>query len=264
MNQLEKECAALQKLSDYLAAADDGEWEKGKAPDALVLFGGSSLQGAWTLKALKDHFKDAKIILVGGYGHTTCFLEEQMKQILKKWPDTDIREAVLFDQYIQEQFGLKADFLECCSTNCGNNVTYLLELLKRHLPQACRLAIIQDPSMQRRMKAVFAKEAPGMELISVPAIRPEFEVSEGSIRFKEQTLGQWSLEKYAQLLCGEIPRLRNDENGYGPNGKGFIAAVKIPDEIEDAWNTVMQSKIGSFRLADESFSSVRAKEKIPG
>ena len=31
---------------------------------------------------------------------------------------------------------------------------------------------------------------------------------------------------------GEVPRLRDDEHGYGPLGRGFIAHVDVPDEVE--------------------------------
>lgn len=34
---------------------------------------------------------------------------------------------------------------------------------------------------------------------------------------------------------GEIPRLRDDADGYGPNGRGFIAHVDIPPEVEAAF-----------------------------
>ena len=35
-----------------------------------------------------------------------------------------------------------------------------------------------------------------------------------------------------ELLFGEVIRLRDDENGYGPRGKGFIVHVEVPEEIE--------------------------------
>jgi hypothetical protein len=31
---------------------------------------------------------------------------------------------------------------------------------------------------------------------------------------------------------GEIPRLKDDANGYRPNGKNFISHIDIPREIE--------------------------------
>lgn len=47
--------------------------------------------------------------------------------------------------------------------------------------------------------------------------------------------GLWSIPRFLGLLMGEIPRLRDDERGYGPAGKGFIAHVDIPADVEDAW-----------------------------
>ncbi|STD42197.1 Uncharacterised protein [Edwardsiella tarda] len=37
------------------------------------------------------------------------------------------------------------------------------------------------------------------------------------------------------LLLGEIPRLRDDAQGYGPRGRDFIAHVDLPDEVEAAF-----------------------------
>lgn len=45
----------------------------------------------------------------------------------------------------------------------------------------------------------------------------------------------WSMDRYISLVLGEIPRLRDDEEGYGPLGKGFITHVDIPEEVEVAW-----------------------------
>ncbi|MCF0259105.1 MAG: YdcF family protein [Erysipelotrichaceae bacterium] len=260
MKSTDQICKAVQKLSTWLAASDAPSLaaenlQQLPVPEAIVLFGGSTLQGAHTLKTASECFPKARIILAGGYGHTTGLLEEQMKKALKTWPENELSEAVLFEQYIKEQFGLQADWLECKSTNCGNNVTFLLELLKENMPDCRRIAIIQDPSMQRRMKAVFEKEAPNLEIVSIPAMLPVFCLDGSKIRFHSETAGQWSVEKYCQLLCGEIPRLRNDASGYGPKGAGYIAAVDIPDEIEEAWQTLMESSLGTARKADSAYAS---------
>jgi hypothetical protein len=39
---------------------------------------------------------------------------------------------------------------------------------------------------------------------------------------------------------GEIPRLRNDEHGYGPRGAGYIAAVDIPLPVEAAYQRLLE------------------------
>ncbi|KAL2444457.1 hypothetical protein ABEF95_016843 [Exophiala dermatitidis] len=46
----------------------------------------------------------------------------------------------------------------------------------------------------------------------------------------------WDPQRFFDLIMGEIPRLRDDENGYGPNGKGYIAHVDIPPDVEAAWS----------------------------
>ena len=45
----------------------------------------------------------------------------------------------------------------------------------------------------------------------------------------------WNIDRYVNLLMGEIPRLTDDENGYGPKGKGYISHVEIPAEVQEAF-----------------------------
>jgi hypothetical protein len=47
--------------------------------------------------------------------------------------------------------------------------------------------------------------------------------------------GVWPVQRCISLLLGEVPRLRDDDNGYGPRGRDFIDHVDIPGEVEDAW-----------------------------
>lgn len=51
------------------------------------------------------------------------------------------------------------------------------------------------------------------------------------------TQGQmWPMKRYLELVMGEIPRMRDDSNGYGPRGKGIIPHVDIPAEVEQAYS----------------------------
>jgi len=43
------------------------------------------------------------------------------------------------------------------------------------------------------------------------------------------------MERFVSLVMGEIPRLRNDKDGYGPRGRGYIVAVDIPASVEAAY-----------------------------
>jgi hypothetical protein len=46
---------------------------------------------------------------------------------------------------------------------------------------------------------------------------------------------------------GEIPRLKDDENGYGPRGKGFIGHVDIPKEVLEAYEELLTYYSGYLR-----------------
>ena len=93
--------------------------------DVMVLFGGSIMCGGDVLaQAMKNHIAK-KYVIVGGAGHTTETLRLKMH---KEFPDIEtvgLSEAEVFAKYLKHQYGLAPDFLECKSTNCGNNITYL-------------------------------------------------------------------------------------------------------------------------------------------
>lgn len=72
------------------------------------------------------------------------------------------------------------------------------------------------------------------------------------------------MERYLSLIAGELPRLRDDETGYGPRGKDFIIHVDIPRDIENAWqvlqaDTTLRSALGqSFTLKSPVCEGERA------
>ena len=63
------------------------------------------------------------------------------------------------------------------------------------------------------------------------------------------------IDHYITLLLGDISRLRDDENGYGPKGKGFIPHVDIPPEVEKAFQLLNSSHLGTIRKANPAFTS---------
>ena len=73
--------------------------------------------------------------------------------------------------------------------------------------------------MQRRMDAVFRLVWPEAEPVNRPA---------------PDGRDTWPRDRWISLVMGEVPRLRDDATGYGPLGRGFIAHVDVPDEVEAA------------------------------
>lgn len=47
--------------------------------------------------------------------------------------------------------------------------------------------------------------------------------------------------RFCELLVGEITRLKDDVNGYGPKGKGFIGHVDVPDGVLEAGRRVKEA-----------------------
>lgn len=143
----------------------------------------------------------------------------------------DLTEGELFDRYIKEAYGLQADYLECESTNCGNNITLLLDLLQKNHIKCNSIILAQDATMQHRMSATLKKYVSDeMLIINYATYQVQVIEKEKELTYREQPLGMWDMDRYITLLMGEIPRLRDDENGYGPNGKNFISHVEIPKE----------------------------------
>lgn len=96
-----------------------------------------------------------------------------------------------------------------------------------------------------------------VRIISLPAYRAHVSLEDGKLVFDEETKhlrGMWETERFLSLLMGEIPRLRDEETGYGPNGAGYIAHVDIPPEVEEAFD-VLQSKFPDrVRAANYAFA----------
>lgn len=223
--------------------------------DVFVLFGGSILAGGDVLaQAIKNNIARSYII-VGGQGHTTGTLREHMRREFPDLLTEDMSEARLFSAYIQRKYNCCVDYLEEKSTNCGNNVTNLLALLREKKLPHRSIIMTQDASMQARMDAGMKKHAPeGTQIINYAAYRAETELTDGKLYYKEEIRGMWEMERYVSLLLGEIVRLRDDAQGYGPCGKDFIAHVDIPDEVEAAFDLVNSAFGGKVRTANPAYA----------
>ena len=53
---------------------------------------------------------------------------------------------------------------------------------------------------------------------------------------------------------GEIPRLSDDIDGYGPKGTGYIAHVDIPEEVMTAFNHLKGNYAEYVREANPEYA----------
>lgn len=210
----------------------------------MVLFGGSILCGGDVLaQAMKNRVAKTYVI-VGGAGHTTETLRKKMHKEFPEIETDGLPEAQVFAGYLKRRYGLEADFLECESTNCGNNITYLLDLLKKQGISFKSIILSQDATMQRRMEAGLRKYVEDeVQIINYAVYAAKVTEKNHVLTYEEKIWGMWDMERYVSLLLGEIPRLTDDENGYGPAGKDFIAHVDIPERVKQAFEALQDEYV---------------------
>jgi uncharacterized SAM-binding protein YcdF (DUF218 family) len=204
----------LQTIAGWLAL-EDAMLDR---VDALLLFGGS-LPDAWDSAA--ELVKDGRVgtlVLVGGEGHTT----DVLRSVLGERAGT---EAELMAAYLDREHGVTEFLVEGESRNCGENVVLAREVVLAAGLAPHTVALVQDPTMQRRMDAVFRLVWPDAVAVNRPGPR--------SGRYA------WPPDRWVSLVVGEVPRLRDDAHGYGPHGAGFQAHVDVPPEVEAAYDALV-------------------------
>ncbi len=100
--------------------------------------------------------------------------------------------------------------------------------------------------MQRRTMATFRRmtgRIPCTTLVKLSGFVPQLGNNADSVIFINQLQGLWPVERYLSLLTGELPRLHDDSDGYGPRGQDFIVHVDFPAEVIHAWQTLKHDAV---------------------
>ncbi len=226
--------------------------------DVLILFGGSIIYG-WDIsaKAMLDNLAD-RILISGGIGHTTGELWKIVSENFPSVKAENHSEADIIADYLKQKYNINNPLIENQSTNCGNNVTFALNVLKENSISPKNIIIIQDSTMQQRMDATFKLlfKDNSINVINFAPYIARVKADGNRLVFEDSDItGMWSMEKYINLLMGEIPRLCDNEDGYGPKGKNFIASVDIPEEVSEAFDYLKKYYSAYVRIADERFKS---------
>lgn len=167
-------------------------------------------------------------------------------------------------------------YVEDKSTNCGQNASFTVDLLRKNgITRPRSIVVVQDPTMCLRTTSCFIKvfedDPKGTPSIvcwptfipsvvhvgdESPDISSEDPLkrlalhSSSAIGLSSDLL--WPVERFVDLIMGEIPRLRDDSSGYGPRGRGFITHVDIPQAVECAWHNVRTYLGDAVRLGSRS------------
>ena len=255
MMDLDREVDYLNLIVRFLARRDLDEMSTGALfrrrgvceADLLILMGGiTTADFAETAAHAFGHGFAKRLMIVGGNGHSSQNLRDNIASHPRYGavatagrPEADILADILVEFLGVERTRI---LVENRSTNCGNNATYALEVARRSGPIPECVVIVQDPLMQRRTFESFSHEW-RMEWslfdCFAPAI-PLLGVRDGELAFADPAhAGYYKMKSFLDLLMGEIPRLRDDEQGYGPKGHGFIGHVDIPEAVLDAFDRLL-------------------------
>jgi len=200
------------------------------------------------------------LILCGGIGHSTPHLYTAVSQNpryahlasrINGLPEAQVMQKILNTCYATDNTGTSAVkvLIEDQSTNCGANATETKKLLRKHGISVVRgkVLIIQDPTMSLRTKMSFEKAFEDEEVVfeACPTFVPRVKEVDARLRFDEsggvEEEQLWDMDRFLGLILGEIVRLRDDEEGYGPRGKGFIGHVDVPEAVLEAYARLEKS-----------------------
>lgn len=212
--------------------------------DIVILAGNAILSTAAEAFAAASTAR-TPVLITGGVGHSTALLAETVAErhpgiAVQGRSEADILRdiAIRFHRLDEEQI-----LVETASTNCGENAAFSLRYLDEHGLRPEAALLVQDPLMQRRTDASFKRWLDSSwrtEILNWPTFVPRLDWIDGAVSYAaDLPRPLWSGRRFMSLLLGEIPRLRDDENGYGPHGKGFITHVDIPAEVEEAFQALI-------------------------
>jgi uncharacterized SAM-binding protein YcdF (DUF218 family) len=226
--------------------------------DMLILFGGSIPHGCDVVGRAISNNIAKNFMIVGGEGHTTESLRKAVHNAFPQIITTGKMEADIMSEYIRLKYRIDKILIERNSTNCGNNITYALDVMRQNKLCPENIIVVQDSTMQCRMDAGFCKylQDSKVKLINFASYKVRVEVKNEKLVIQPSDIwGMWDIERYISLLMGEIPRLLDNADGYGPNGKNYIAHVDVPVDVLKAFEELKSEYSNLIRVANPLYAS---------
>ncbi|KAJ5344825.1 hypothetical protein N7452_002829 [Penicillium brevicompactum] len=266
--------ADINLLSNFLSDNQHG-LSASSSVDCIVICASAVLYGAEVLfSTLQQNPSITRcVVLCGGIGHSTELLYASVKahprfsriaNEVQGLPEAEVLNLILNEFHDRSSITRNGCqiLVESQSTNCGQNASFSRKVLDEAgftSPATC--LVIQDPTMMLRTKASFEKvyedAISAVSVVSCPTFVPQVQLSlSGDLEYSDKhvvtmegrsipSAQLWSQTRFLELITGEIPRLRDDKDGYGPRGRGFISHVDVPGDVEAAWSRLQSTSRGS-------------------
>lgn len=249
---------AANRVGEWLAQNDFPTPPVNAEADLVVLAGNAvipTIDAACRLAA-----ENRTLLISGGIGHSTTFLYAAVARHPRynTLRTTGRAEAAILADIAHQFWNIPHEriVVEARSTNCGENARFTRDMIEQQGIASRDAIVVQDPTMQRRTMATFTHvwqnvaDAPRWH--SYPGYLPVLCNTDNGLTFTDEAQSVWPVERYLSLLLGELPRIQDDENGYGPRGKGFIAHVDMPGEVLAAWQTLREDALLREALSSRS------------
>lgn len=224
----------LQRISDFLAHRNC-ELEELRELDCIVIAGNSFPSIAEFAASAYHQGISKRVLICGGVGHSTKLLYENMERLgygkaedYQEWSEAEVLAQVLVRQGVAPEDIL----MECTSTNTGANASHAKELLKSKHIQIRTMLLLQDPLLQLRTYGTFAKVFPDVNIYSYAPFTVQ--IDEEGHPYHKDLPDLWTPQRFLSLLIGELKRVRDDEQGYGPLGSNYMIHIDLPDEVKSA------------------------------
>ena len=269
-HSIEELCQDINRISAYLALGDFAGTGPGpevlRELDVIALLGNQVIATLTSACALMQRSPAAVLLLSGGIGHSTPLLYDNLRRssygglVREGLVLETMAEAEMFAAVARAAFQIPAGriLIENRSTNTAENARYSLQSLQDAKRGQGPVLIVQDPTMQRRSMLTWEREAEiagsDAQTLShaafVPQVEPGLEPgSAGMPRFVAgQIEGTWTMERFLALILGEIRRLRDDEDGYGPKGRDFLPHVEIPEPVIESYLRLSASHLNALAI----------------
>lgn len=217
--------------------------------DLLILLGGITTPAfAETVAAAFHAGLARRLMLVGGAGHSTQNLRDNIAAHPRYGvlPTAGRTEAAMLADLFSGFLGIERHtlLLEDASTHCGNNASLALPVVRAAGAMPALVVLVQDPVMQRRSGEAFRHEwrAEATDFAHFAPAVPLLVARDGRLAFADPAHAAfYRMNGFLDLVMGEVPRLRDDENGYGPRGRGFIGHVNVPADVLAAFARLLPS-----------------------
>lgn len=211
----------------------------------------------------QEHPRRMVLVLCGGIGPSTPFVYDAVKanaryscifDSVQDKPEAHVLKVIAERFYglevggsnltpsrseLKTQDGL-AILMADRSVNCGASPEETQKVLESHgIHNPSSITVVQDPAMSRRtvacFESVYSKCVQRPKIASWPVLAPE--PTAYSVKLDDGK-GLWSMDRFLDRILGEMPAVRDNGHGYR-RGSGS-SRVDIPDEVEDAWSTVLE------------------------